>query len=63
MRIKYKYVIHKLTSMKNMQSKDYLNTLLEIMDSLKPKTKSKTKKSQSIKSSKRKTKRSISLNK
>lgn len=61
MRIKYKYVIHKLTSMKNMQSKDYLNTLLAIMDSLKPKTKSKTKKSQSIKSSKRKTKRSSSL--
>ena len=62
MRIKYKYVIHKLTSMKNMQSKDYLNTLLAIMDSLKLKTKSKTKKSQSIKNSKRKTKRSSSLN-
>ena len=60
MRIKYKYVINKLTNMKNIQTKDYLKTLLGIMDTLKPK--SKTKKSQSIKSSKRKTKRSSSLN-
>lgn len=62
MRIKYKYVINKLTNMKNIQTKDYLKTLVGIMDTLNPTIKSKTKKSQSIKSSKRKTKRSSPLN-
>ena len=61
MRLKYKYVIKKLTNAKNIQSKNYLKTLLTIMDSINPILKSKTKKSISNKSNKRKTQRSISL--
>lgn len=58
MRIKYKYIINKLTNAKNINSKNYLKTLLSIVDSLRPKSISKTKKSQSIKSTQRKTKKS-----
>lgn len=61
MRIKYKYIIHKLTNSNNIKSNDYLKTLLNIMDSMNPKSKSKTKKSLTMKKKNRKTKRSTSF--
>ena len=62
MRLKYKYVVNKLTNTKNIRSKNYLKTLLSIIDSMKPKSKSKTKKLGTIQSNKRKTKRSTPFN-